>query len=239
MQHGMGSTTFALAVALSSIVMYDAAGVRRHAGACPVAAAPQMPRGCDPARQTGLPAHLLRNAAQRSPHPAAPSACAGGRHRAPGAPAAAPGPRTHTHLRTPLPDSAGKHAEVLNHVLSELLEGHPISQVQLKEVLGHTPLQVRRGSCSTRWLGGRAVLSMSGTAPARAPATPAARGLRCGRVQRPPSPPVPCCRPPGVRWRHAGHCGGLLLPVPPFRAHPHGGALEGRGGVAAGAHIPN
>jgi hypothetical protein len=32
-QHGMGSSAFALAVALSSIVMYDAAGVRRHAGA--------------------------------------------------------------------------------------------------------------------------------------------------------------------------------------------------------------
>jgi hypothetical protein len=28
----MGSSAFALAVALSSIVMYDAAGVRRHAG---------------------------------------------------------------------------------------------------------------------------------------------------------------------------------------------------------------
>jgi hypothetical protein len=33
-QHGVGSSAFALAVALSSIVMYDAAGVRRHAGAC-------------------------------------------------------------------------------------------------------------------------------------------------------------------------------------------------------------
>jgi acid phosphatase family membrane protein YuiD len=32
-QHGVGSSAFALAVALSSIVMYDAAGVRRHAGA--------------------------------------------------------------------------------------------------------------------------------------------------------------------------------------------------------------
>jgi hypothetical protein len=32
-QHGMGSSAFAVAVALSSIVMYDAAGVRRHAGA--------------------------------------------------------------------------------------------------------------------------------------------------------------------------------------------------------------
>jgi acid phosphatase family membrane protein YuiD len=40
---------------------------------------------------------------------------------------------------------AGKQAEVLNQVIGELLEGHPVSDVKLKEVLGHTPLQVRRG----------------------------------------------------------------------------------------------
>jgi hypothetical protein len=67
-QSGFGSTAFACAVAFSSIVMYDAAGVRRH---------------------------------------------------------------------------AGKQAEVLNQVIDELLEGHPVSDVKLKEVLGHTPLQVR------------------------------------------------------------------------------------------------
>jgi acid phosphatase family membrane protein YuiD len=39
--------------------------------------------------------------------------------------------------------STGKQAEVLNQVVNELLEGHPLSDVQLKEVLGHTPLQVR------------------------------------------------------------------------------------------------
>jgi acid phosphatase family membrane protein YuiD len=32
---------------------------------------------------------------------------------------------------------------VLNQVIGELLEGHPVSDVKLKEVLGHTPLQVR------------------------------------------------------------------------------------------------
>jgi acid phosphatase family membrane protein YuiD len=31
---------------------------------------------------------------------------------------------------------------VLNQVIGELLEGHPVSDVKLKEVLGHTPLQV-------------------------------------------------------------------------------------------------
>eukprot|EP00878_Enallax_costatus_P006669 GHUV01006990.1.p1 GENE.GHUV01006990.1~~GHUV01006990.1.p1 ORF type:complete len:276 (+),score=66.75 GHUV01006990.1:270-1097(+) len=67
-QHGMGSSAFALAVAFSSVVMYDAAGVRRH---------------------------------------------------------------------------AGKQAEVLNQVIGELLDGHPVSETKLKEVLGHTPLQVR------------------------------------------------------------------------------------------------
>jgi acid phosphatase family membrane protein YuiD len=30
--NGMGSSAFALAVAFCSVVMYDAAGVRRHAG---------------------------------------------------------------------------------------------------------------------------------------------------------------------------------------------------------------
>lgn len=70
-QHGVGSSAFALAVAFSSIVMYDAAGVRRH---------------------------------------------------------------------------AGKQAEVLNQVIGELLDGHPVSDVKLKEVLGHTPLQVCCGA---------------------------------------------------------------------------------------------
>ncbi|KAI8470280.1 MAG: divergent PAP2 family-domain-containing protein [Monoraphidium minutum] len=70
-QSGFGSTAFATAVCFSSIVMYDAAGVRRH---------------------------------------------------------------------------AGKQAEVLNQVIDELLEGHPVSDVKLKEVLGHTPLQVCAGA---------------------------------------------------------------------------------------------
>lgn len=31
-------------------------------------------------------------------------------------------------------------------MIGELLEGHPVSDVKLKEVLGHTPLQVGQGS---------------------------------------------------------------------------------------------
>lgn len=69
--HGVASTLFALALCFSVIVMYDAAGVRRHAGA---------------------------------------------------------------------------QAEVLNTVVSELLHGHVVSEKKLKEVLGHTPLQVVMGA---------------------------------------------------------------------------------------------
>ncbi len=32
---------------------------------------------------------------------------------------------------------------MLNIVMADLLEGHPISEKKMKEVLGHTPLQVR------------------------------------------------------------------------------------------------
>lgn len=67
MQHGFGSSLFAMALCFSLIVMYDAAGVRRQAGA---------------------------------------------------------------------------QAEVLNTVVRELLSMHAVSQKKLKEVLGHTPLQV-------------------------------------------------------------------------------------------------
>lgn len=37
---------------------------------------------------------------------------------------------------------AGRHAEKINQVIQELLSGHPISEQQLKEVIGHTPAQV-------------------------------------------------------------------------------------------------
>ena len=44
----------------------------------------------------------------------------------------------------------GKQAEALNYVIGELLQGHPVSDVKLKEVLGHTPLQVRGGDITIR-----------------------------------------------------------------------------------------
>jgi uncharacterized protein len=69
--HGFSSSLFAMALCFSLIVMYDAAGVRRHAGA---------------------------------------------------------------------------QAEVLNTVVRELLDKHAVSEKKLKEVLGHTPLQVCMGA---------------------------------------------------------------------------------------------
>jgi acid phosphatase family membrane protein YuiD len=38
---------------------------------------------------------------------------------------------------------AGTQAAVLNTVVKELLSMHAVSERKLKEVLGHTPLQVR------------------------------------------------------------------------------------------------
>ncbi len=39
---------------------------------------------------------------------------------------------------------AGMQAEVLNVLIMDVLQHHPISEKKLKEVLGHTPLQVGR-----------------------------------------------------------------------------------------------
>jgi len=40
---------------------------------------------------------------------------------------------------------AGRHAEKINILINEFLSGHPISDKQLKEVIGHTPAQVMAG----------------------------------------------------------------------------------------------
>ncbi|OVA00963.1 Acid phosphatase/vanadium-dependent haloperoxidase-related [Macleaya cordata] len=41
---------------------------------------------------------------------------------------------------------AGMQAEVLNMIVEDLFQGHPISQRKLKELLGHTPSQVLAGA---------------------------------------------------------------------------------------------
>lgn len=40
---------------------------------------------------------------------------------------------------------AGRHAEKINILINELLAGHPISDQNLREVLGHTPMEVTGG----------------------------------------------------------------------------------------------
>jgi acid phosphatase family membrane protein YuiD len=40
---------------------------------------------------------------------------------------------------------AGMQAQKINKIIDELLQGHPISEKQLKEVLGHTPIEVGGG----------------------------------------------------------------------------------------------
>jgi acid phosphatase family membrane protein YuiD len=42
--------------------------------------------------------------------------------------------------------AAGHQATVLNQIIDELFQGHPISEERLKELLGHTPLQVAAGA---------------------------------------------------------------------------------------------
>ncbi len=36
---------------------------------------------------------------------------------------------------------AGRHAEVINAMMRDLVEGHPLHQEQLQQVLGHSPLE--------------------------------------------------------------------------------------------------
>jgi acid phosphatase family membrane protein YuiD len=40
---------------------------------------------------------------------------------------------------------AGRHAEKINILINELLSGHPISDKALREVIGHTPMEVSGG----------------------------------------------------------------------------------------------
>lgn len=40
---------------------------------------------------------------------------------------------------------AGIHAQRINVIVAELLKGHPINERDLREVLGHTPLEVAGG----------------------------------------------------------------------------------------------
>jgi uncharacterized protein len=41
--------------------------------------------------------------------------------------------------------NAGIQARILNQIIDELFQGHPISEVHLRELLGHTPIEVFAG----------------------------------------------------------------------------------------------
>lgn len=41
---------------------------------------------------------------------------------------------------------AGKHAEIINTMIRDLASGHPLKEEQLREVLGHTPLEAIGGT---------------------------------------------------------------------------------------------
>jgi acid phosphatase family membrane protein YuiD len=41
--------------------------------------------------------------------------------------------------------AAGEHARRINHLIAELLSGHPIQQIKLKEVLGHNRREAAAG----------------------------------------------------------------------------------------------
>ncbi len=40
---------------------------------------------------------------------------------------------------------AGKHAELINAMINDMASGHPLKEEQLREVLGHTPLEALAG----------------------------------------------------------------------------------------------
>ncbi len=42
--------------------------------------------------------------------------------------------------------AAGIQARILNQIIDELFQGHPISETHLRELLGHTPIQVFVGA---------------------------------------------------------------------------------------------
>ncbi|MFL7808114.1 MAG: divergent PAP2 family protein [Anaerolineae bacterium] len=60
--------------------------------------------------------------------------------------------------------AAGHQAAVLNQIIDELFQGHPISEERLRELLGHTPLQVLAGAIlgvAVTWIGMKFVWSGS------------------------------------------------------------------------------
>jgi acid phosphatase family membrane protein YuiD len=42
--------------------------------------------------------------------------------------------------------AAGRHASVINRMIDELAHGHPLREEQLREILGHSPIEVLAGA---------------------------------------------------------------------------------------------
>ena len=63
-----------------------------------------------------------------------------------------------TYDATGVRQQAGIHAQRINVLFDELLHGHPVNQRDLREVLGHTPLEVVGGillglvTATAQWL---------------------------------------------------------------------------------------
>ena len=58
--------------------------------------------------------------------------------------------------------AAGHQATVLNQIIEELFQGHPISEERLRELLGHTPVQVASGAVLgvlVTWIGMKLIWS--------------------------------------------------------------------------------
>ena len=50
-----------------------------------------------------------------------------------------------TYDATGIRRQAGIHAEIINTMINELAAGHPLKGEELREILGHTPIQVLAG----------------------------------------------------------------------------------------------
>jgi acid phosphatase family membrane protein YuiD len=50
-----------------------------------------------------------------------------------------------TYDATGIRRQAGIHAEIINTMIKDLATGHPLKEEELREILGHTPIQVLAG----------------------------------------------------------------------------------------------
>ena len=109
--------------------------------------------------------------------------------------------------------AAGKQAEVLNILLEDLLEGHAVSETKLKEVLGHTPIQVGIASiCHT--LKFVLCLLLRCTSSANLPIAAGLHTLNCIPLGMPFSWSLVCHA--GVCWSTAWCSCRLVFPHPSY-----------------------